>query len=166
LQIGFEIWTMQKDILFDNIYIGHSIEDAEKFAAETFKVKRPIEKAAEDVAKPQDEPKPATDLSFKEDPLQYVQEKLDLFLTIARSDPIGAVKFVPEVAGGIAAVVATVLALLFAMLSGGSSPRAVKKAAADAKAKAVEAKDRVASAAATGAETAKAEVTKRKGGQK
>ncbi|KAL2059315.1 hypothetical protein ABVK25_000607 [Lepraria finkii] len=28
--IGFEIWTMQSDILFDNIYIGHSIEDAEK----------------------------------------------------------------------------------------------------------------------------------------
>lgn len=34
--IGFEIWTMQNDILFDNIYIGHSIADAEKFAQETF----------------------------------------------------------------------------------------------------------------------------------
>lgn len=25
--IGFEIWTMQNDILFDNIYIGHSVEE-------------------------------------------------------------------------------------------------------------------------------------------
>jgi calnexin len=34
--VGFEIWTMQNDILFDNIYIGHSIEDAEKLRKETF----------------------------------------------------------------------------------------------------------------------------------
>jgi calnexin len=36
---------MQKDILFDNIYIGHSIADAEKLRAETFDLKVAAEKA-------------------------------------------------------------------------------------------------------------------------
>ena len=41
--IGFEIWTMQSDILFDNIYIGHSEKDAELLAKETFDVKKEAE---------------------------------------------------------------------------------------------------------------------------
>ena len=39
---------MQNDILFDNIYIGHSEADAEKFAQETFFKKSPVEKALEE----------------------------------------------------------------------------------------------------------------------
>jgi len=39
---------MQPDILFDNIYIGHSEEDAKKFAEETWVIKYKIEKEAED----------------------------------------------------------------------------------------------------------------------
>ena len=38
---------MQNNILFDNIYIGHSEEDAKKFAEETWVVKYEIEKEAE-----------------------------------------------------------------------------------------------------------------------
>lgn len=34
--IGFELWTMDKNILFDNIYLGHSIEEAEKIGNDTF----------------------------------------------------------------------------------------------------------------------------------
>ena len=45
--IGFELWTMDADLLFDNIYVGHSIEDARAFAEETFLKKYPIEKEAE-----------------------------------------------------------------------------------------------------------------------
>ena len=55
LQIGFEIWTMQNDILFDNIYIGHSVEDAQKLKAETWDIKHPIEVAEEEETKPKDE---------------------------------------------------------------------------------------------------------------
>lgn len=51
-QVGFEIWTMQNDILFDNIYIGHSIEDAEKLRKETFDLKHPVEVALEEASKP------------------------------------------------------------------------------------------------------------------
>ena len=43
---------MDKDILFDNIYIGHSVEDAAKFAQETFHEKHPIEQLLELEDKP------------------------------------------------------------------------------------------------------------------
>jgi len=152
---------MQNNILFDNIYIGHSVEDAKKFAEETFFKKHIVEEFLESADKPkEEEKKPASpsDLKFTDDPVTYIKEKLDLFLTIAKRDPIEAVKFVPEIAGGLAAVVVTVLAILISVLSGGSSPApAVKKAVADVKDKV---KDK-AEAATTGAETIKSDVNKR-----
>jgi calnexin len=164
--LGFEIWTMQNNILFDNIYIGHSVDDARKLAQETFFKKQPVEQYLEEADKPKEEEpkKPASpsDLKFLDDPVTYIKEKLDLFLTIAKRDPIEAVKFVPEIAGGLGAIVFTFLALVVSLLSGGSSAApAVKKAAADAKDKAKDIKDKVAQAATTGAETAKSEATKR-----
>ncbi|KAH0494053.1 hypothetical protein TgHK011_000688 [Trichoderma gracile] len=157
--IGFEIWTMTNDILFDNIYIGHSIEDAEKLANETFFVKHPIEKALAEADEPKfdDTPKSPSDLKFLDDPVTFVKEKLDLFLTIAQRDPIEAVKFVPEVAGGIAAVFVTLIAIIVGLVGLGSSSAAPKKAAATAKEKA---KD-VSEAVASGADKVKGEVTKR-----
>ena len=79
---------MQKDILFDNIYIGHSIDDAEKLKAETFDLKHPAEKAEEEAnkPKPKDTPKSPSDLVFKDDPVLYVKEKLNLFIEIAKRD--------------------------------------------------------------------------------
>jgi calnexin len=166
--IGFEIWTMQNDILFDNIYIGHSVEDAEKFAAETFKVKHPIELALElkDAPKP-DEKKPAkspNDLVFMDDPVHYIREKLDLFFTIAQSDPIQAIKFVPEAAGGLAAVAVTLIAVIIGLVSMGGSatpPPQVKKAVENVKATAADAKAKAVDAAASGVEQVKGEVNKR-----
>ncbi|KAG6085994.1 hypothetical protein E4U15_000996 [Claviceps sp. LM218 group G6] len=162
--IGFEIWTMQSDILFDNIYIGHSVEEAEKLAAESFKIKHPVEQALADADKPKEEdaPKSPSDMKFLDDPVLYVKEKTDLFLAIAKTSPIEAIKFVPEVAGGFAAIAVTFVALIVALLGlGGSAPPAVKETAAAAKGKAKEVKDKVAEAATTGAEKAKGEATKR-----
>ncbi|KJZ78412.1 Calnexin-like protein [Hirsutella minnesotensis 3608] len=161
--IGFEIWTMQSDILFDNIYIGHSVEDADKLAAETFSVKHPVEEKLADAEKPKEDEKPKSpsDLKFLDDPVVYIKEKVALFLMIAQNDPVQAIKFVPEVAGGFAAIAVTLIAVLVGLVGiGGSSP-AVQKAAADAKDKAKEVKDKAAEAVATGSEKAKAEVTKR-----
>lgn len=161
--IGFEIWTMQNDILFDNIYIGHSIEDAEKFAQETFHEKHPIEQLLELESKPKVDDKPApkspSDLVFMDDPVLYIKEKLDLFFTIAQNDPIQAIKFVPEAAGGLAAVAITILALIVGVvsMSGSTPPPAVKKAAGNVKAAAVDAKEKVSEAVASGADSAKAE---------
>ncbi|KAI9684077.1 MAG: hypothetical protein M1829_003347 [Trizodia sp. TS-e1964] len=165
--IGFEIWTMQSDILFDNIYIGHSIQDAEKLKSETFDIKHPIEKA-EDMATKPTEPelerkKSPLDLVFKEDPLLYIKEKLDLFLTIAKRDPLQAIQFVPEIAGGIAALLATAIALFIGIISLSSSPASpqVKKAVEKTKEVAKDTKEAVTEATASATEIVKSQVNKR-----
>ena len=158
---------MQNDILFDNIYIGHSVEDAEKFAEETFKKKHPIEKLVELAEKPKvDEKKPPrspSDLVFMDDPVHYIREKLDLFFTIAQNDPIQAVKFLPEVAGGIAAVAVTLIAVIVGLVSMGGStpPPQVKKAAENVKSTAADTKDKAVDAATSAVDQAKGEVNKR-----
>lgn len=156
---------MQSDILFDNIYIGHSVEDAEKLKTETFDVKIAIEKAEEDAAKPKPKPTPESpmDLNFKDDPVHYIREKLDLFWALAQKDPLTAVKTLPEVAGGIGAVAVTIIALVIGVVSmaGGSPPPQAKKAAEKVKQSALDTKDQVVDAASTGAEKAQAELNKR-----
>lgn len=156
---------MQNDILFDNIYIGHSIEDAERLKAETYDVKHPIEAAEDEATKPKadDKPKSPMDLKFMDDPVHYVREKLDLFWTIAKNDPVQAIKFVPEVAGGLGVLAVTLLALLIGIvsMSGATPPPQVRKAAEDIKQSAVDAKDQVVDAASSGAEKLQAEVNKR-----
>lgn len=158
---------MQSDILFDNIYIGHSVEDAAALRAETYDLKRPVEDAEEAATKPKpvDTPKSPSDLSFQDDPVTYVKEKFDLFLTIAKRDPIEAIKFVPEIAGGLGALVVALIAFVVGAISL-SSPAApskedMKKAAQKAKDTAVNAKDQVVDAAASGVDTVKAEASKR-----
>lgn len=114
------------------------------------------EKPKVDETKP---PRSPSDLVFTEDPIHYIKEKLDLFFTIAQNDPIQAIKFVPEAAGGLAAILVTLLAVIVGVvsMSGSSAPPQVKKAAEKAKSTAVDAKDKVAEAAASGVEQAKAE---------
>jgi calnexin len=161
--LGFELWTMQNNILFDNIYVGHSLEDAEALKKETFDVKIAAEKAEEEKNKPKTpEVKSPSELNFKEDPVKYITEKLDLFVTIAKTDPIQAIKFVPEVAGAIGVLVVTVLAILLSVLGGGAAAApAVKDAAKKGKDAAKDVKDKAAEAVSTGTEKVQAEVSKR-----
>lgn len=160
---------MNEDILFDNIYIGHSVEDAAAFRKETFDVKKPreeeVEKAENPAAAKKDDPKSPMDLVFMDDPVLYIKEKTALFIEIAQRSPIDAVKFVPEVAGAIGIGLLTLIVLLF---SGGSaaaqnapSQAEVKAKAQQAKDQAQKTKDQVADAVASGAESAKEEVNKR-----
>jgi calnexin len=146
---------MQNDIVFDNIYIGHSIEDAEKFKALTFDIKQPIEKQeAEEAAPPEPEkPKSPSDLKFLDDPVHYVREKVELFLTLAKNDPITAIKFVPEVAGGAFAILFTVIAIIVGSMVSGGSPQ--PKVAEKAKGTAADAKDKVTEAKKDAPETSK-----------
>lgn len=160
---------MQSDILFDNIYIGHSVEDAEKFAQETFDKKIAVELALENIEKPKQKEPLTTDTIFTEDPVAYIKEKLDLFITIAKEDPVQAIKAVPEAAGGLAVIVVTIIALVAGILGMGGaevkiSPETkdkVKKTAAKAKESAVDATEKVKEAVASGADTVKSEVNKR-----
>jgi calnexin len=158
---------MQSDITFDNIYIGHSVEDANALRAETYDIKRPVEDAEEAKTKPKpsDSPKSPSDLSFTEDPVTYIKEKLQLFITLAQKDPIEAIRFMPEVAGGLGGALALVIAIVVGLagLGGAAAPTKedIKKTAQKAKEVAIDAKDKAVEASASGADAVKAEVNKR-----
>ncbi|KIM88734.1 hypothetical protein PILCRDRAFT_813710 [Piloderma croceum F 1598] len=108
--IGIELWTMTEDILFDNIYVGHSVEEAKTFATETFEVKKPLEAAA---AKTEDKLDDDEEVpSWKEDPIAFIRHKTAIFIELAQTDPILALKSHPET--GI--VLAGALFTLFGML--------------------------------------------------
>ncbi|KAI9669413.1 MAG: hypothetical protein M1831_000449 [Alyxoria varia] len=161
--VGFELWTMQKDILFDNIYIGHDIEEAKEIRDKTWRPKHDTElaiKKAQNEAEKKEAEKAATS-AWKEDPIGFAREKVDLFVTMAKQDFVGAVKFMPEVAGAIGMVLVTALALIIGGLGlGAKSPKA-KETAQKAKDTAADAKDKAAEGAATGAEKVQGEVNKR-----
>ncbi|KAI5293674.1 hypothetical protein KEM52_005325, partial [Ascosphaera acerosa] len=128
--IGFEIWTMQNDILFDNIYIGHSVDDAKALQAETFDVKRPIEDAADIASRPKADDADAASRgatfvdSFAKAPVQYVRQQAELFLRIAQVDFVEACKMVPEIAGGAVALLVTLLAIVVGTFSAGGKAKA------------------------------------------
>lgn len=166
--IGFELWTMQNDILFDNVYIGHSVADAEKLQKEQFDIKKAVEKQTEEQDKPKKEDKPIkspSDLVFMDDPVLYIREKFELFVTIAKRDPMEAVRFVPEVAGGLAVGALSILIVLGGLIGGGAqaapSKEELQKKSREANQKAKETKDQVAEAVASGSQQAKDEVNKR-----
>ncbi|KAI5786438.1 Calreticulin family-domain-containing protein [Peziza echinospora] len=129
--IGFELWTMSNDILFDNIYIGHSVADAEKLQKETFDIKTAIEQK-EDALNAPKAPEPPADsptASFKEDPVAFIKAKLELFLALVQKDPLEAIKAVPEAAGGIIALLVTIFAVLSSLIGLASAPAKVPKVA-------------------------------------
>jgi hypothetical protein len=125
--IGIELWTMTEDILFDNIYVGHSVEDAKKLAEESFDVKKPIEV---ELAKPpkKDEPAAKPSVDFKSDPVEFVRQMVFTFIDLAKEDPITAFKTHPETGGAIVVGVLTLFGMVGALfgLIGGASPPAPK----------------------------------------
>jgi len=175
--IGFELWTMNNGILIDNIYIGHSIEEAEAVKKHTFDIKKEIEQQEDEATKPPapeaDEEKPIPksplDLDFMEDPVTYIKENLDLFITLFKKDPVEAIRFMPAFAGGVGAVVATVLAIFLGAISVLIAPAApaasatAKKAATKAKETAKSVKEKVEEVVedATASGTEKPKITKR-----
>lgn len=46
--VGFELWQVKSGTIFDDIIVTDSLAEAEAFAAATFDVKQPVEKAAYD----------------------------------------------------------------------------------------------------------------------
>lgn len=112
---------MTEDILFDNLYIGHSLEDAKKLAEETFEVKKKIEEAAQK-AEEKAEAEEAGDIqtSFKDDPVGFVREKVLEFVELAKVDPVFAAQAKPEVAAGLGLVAFFFIGALFSLIFGGS----------------------------------------------
>jgi hypothetical protein len=113
--VGIELWTMTEDILFDNIYVGHSIEDAQKLAAETYEVKKPLEEAAAKAAVPAADEDDSTDgPALKDDPIAFIRGKVFQFVDAAKLDPLAAFKAHPETGAALAVALVT----LFGMLGG------------------------------------------------
>jgi len=114
--IGFELWTMQNDILFDNIYIGHSQADAAQFAKETWGKKFPVEQALEDKEKPKakdDE----FEMNWKDDPIRFVTKQIARFIELARIDLLDAFKMMPTTGGGLVVGGVTAIALLGGLIA-------------------------------------------------
>jgi len=113
--VGIELWTMTEDILFDNLYIGHSVEDAKAFAAETFDIKKPLEVAAAKAAEPpvveDDEDAP----SMKDDPVGWIRYKIFAFVNLAKLDPLLAFKTHPETGAGLGGTILTFFGMVGAL---------------------------------------------------
>jgi hypothetical protein len=132
--VGFEIWTMTEDILFDNIYIGQSLDDAEKLAKETFHIKKDLEKQIADLNVKSNESKDGgvgdeVDITFLENPVEFVRQHFFHFVNAAKEDPINAFKSNPQVGavifGGILTVVGMIGAL-FGLVGGAQKPVVTK----------------------------------------
>ncbi|KAF9524095.1 Calreticulin family-domain-containing protein [Crepidotus variabilis] len=126
--VGVELWTMTEDILFDNIYVGHSAEDAKKLAAETFEVKKPLEVAQDKpTASEDDEETP----SFKEDPVSFIRSHVVSFVEAAKQDPLNAFKSQPETGAALTAALFTLFGMIGALVSliGGAQKPVVTKSA-------------------------------------
>ena len=113
--VGIELWTMTEDILFDNLYVGHSVEDARKLAEETYFVKKAIEEAAEKAEKEVDEEEEAV-VDFKADPVEFIRNKVFKFLDLAKIDPVLAFKTQPETGAGLALAGITLFGMLGVLL--------------------------------------------------
>jgi U5 small nuclear ribonucleoprotein component len=120
---------MTEDILFDNIYVGHSVDDAKAFAAETFDIKHSLEKAADKSAfSGEDEEEELDEVTFAENPVDFLRNKAFKFIALARTDPIAAWKTQPETGVALVGALLTffgMLGTLFGLV--GSQQKSVVK---------------------------------------
>lgn len=98
--IGIELWTMQKNILFDNFYLGHSIEEAEAFGNATFVPKLAIERAEEEAEAEVEKAKERK--TYNSHSEHIIDNPIDFFKELARSfilnmsvDPLGYIQNQP-----------------------------------------------------------------------
>ncbi|KAJ3215289.1 hypothetical protein HDU67_000633 [Dinochytrium kinnereticum] len=139
--LGFEIWTMQDKILFDNIFIGHDEDVARTFRAETWAAKHKIETEKETVVKTEEEKKAAVDANadYLERAKQFAfdtRDRVIAFITAAAEDPVEAVKEDPYAAGVLAVItlwftysVASMIAMYAGALVGKKPAAAAEKKA-------------------------------------
>jgi hypothetical protein len=125
--IGIELWTMTEDILFDNIYVGHSPADAKALAKESFRVKSAIEKAikAEQDKVEDDTSADSSEVSLLANPTEFIRKKIFTFIDLAKEDPVTAFKAMPETAGALITVLLTffgMLGALFGLIGGAQKP--------------------------------------------
>lgn len=118
---------MTEDILFDNLYVGHSPEDAKKLAAETFEVKKPLEVANDKSVTAEEDDEES--ISFKDDPISFIRTRVLSFIEAAKVDPLEAFKSQPETGAALAGALFTLFGMLGALVSiiGGAQKPVVTK---------------------------------------
>lgn len=122
--VGIELWTMQNNILFDNFYFGHSVEEAEFVGNKTFVPKLAIEQAeenakAESIKPKDDKPRksyPTRLDHFKDDPVDFVVETARHFILNFSLDPVETIKADPLVFLAFVASGFTLFAVFFGIL--------------------------------------------------
>ena len=112
--IGIELWTMTPNILFDNIYVGHSEEDAKALAAQTYEVKKELEAVIDKKATEKDE-EAEEEVTFKEDPVSFIRQKILSFIEVAKVDPLLAFKTQPETGGALLVSIFTFAGMLLSL---------------------------------------------------
>lgn len=118
---------MTEDILFSNIYVGHSLEDATAFAAETFDIKHSLEQTADQAAFSEDEEE-QDELTFAANPVEFLRNKAFMFIALARVDPVAAFKTQPETGVALAGALLTFCGMLGALFGlVGSQQKTVTK---------------------------------------
>lgn len=119
---------MTEDILFTNIYVGHSAEDAKKLAAETFEIKKPLEVAADKKHLTTDDEE-EDKVAFKDDPIAYLRTRVLDFIAAARADPIEAFKSQPETGAALVFALFTLFGMFGALINiiGGAQKPVVTK---------------------------------------
>jgi calnexin len=125
--VGIELWTMQNDMMFDNIYVGNSFADAKKLAEESWAVKHKIEEATAEADDAKEEAEKKADATEKKDGaaaaakadgfMESATKQLEGFLGIVGTDPVRAVKTFPSIA---ALLVSLLLLPLTFLIPGGS----------------------------------------------
>ncbi|GAA6000491.1 hypothetical protein JCM10207_008036 [Rhodosporidiobolus poonsookiae] len=119
--VGFELWSMDEDILFDNIYIGQSEADLAQFISETYAIKAPVEAALEKADKPEPEHKHdhahGAEPDYKAQPVEWLKFKAKQFVDEAAIDPKRAFVERPLTGGVVGVVFATVVGLLGVLIS-------------------------------------------------
>ena len=119
---------MTENILFDNIYVGHSIDDAKALASESFDIKHALEKAEEKAALPDDDELLDEPTTFAENPVEFLRHKAFTFIALAGVDPIGAFKTHPETGVALAGAFLTFFGMLGALFGlVGSQQKTVTK---------------------------------------
>lgn len=122
--IGFELWTMQPDILFDNIYVGHSVEEAENIGNATWSPKYYLEHQEIENNRKEASQAAEADLDgfsgwekFKSDPLGFVSYHYTTFANDLQVDVRSALVQHPVTAAAIFAVLAIITSVLFSLLN-------------------------------------------------
>ncbi|QPG72776.1 hypothetical protein FOA43_000077 [Brettanomyces nanus] len=129
--LGFELWTVTDSILFDNIYLGHSIEEAEDIGNSTFlpKVELEDQESAASAPKAKYEPENPVETEWEPEPwystmFDSVVGKAFVFLNSANSyllnlmsDPVHTLSNRPGEAVLYSSVLVSFFSMVFAFWS-------------------------------------------------